>query len=232
MKAPKHCGLLRRESDGRWFYGERLVGIDNEPITGALEGAIAAVAGEPDPDLPDSRPPPRQLALVWPVEAPVVAVDENESLATAHRQVWAELDQGTWCPCCQRQARRYARPLHAEMATFLVGLVRKGEESKKWWHIREIIPGGEEVPKASTDGAYLVHWGLVRRHPERKGLYRPTPAGVAFVRGRTTVPKVAWIYDGRASHFSKEVIGIRQALELKLDVLSMLTDRAGPGGDR
>jgi hypothetical protein len=228
----KHCGLMRREPDGRWYYGESLVGIDNEPIPGALEDAMRQAAEAPAPDLPDSRAPARQLTFSWPVEAPVVAIDENESLAHAHAQVWGELDRGTFCPCCQRNARRYPRPLHAEMAAFLVRLVRVAETSKKWLHLRELLPGTEDTPKASTDGSYLVLWGLVKRHPERNGLYRPTPAGIAFVRGRTTVPKVAWVYDGRASHFSKEVVGIRQALEDKLDVLAMLGDRAGPGGDR
>lgn len=228
----KHCGLLRRQADGRWFYGEHLIGIDNEPISGALEDAMAAEVDAPAPDVPDASPPARQLALAWPLEAPVVAIDENESLAHAHAQVWAELDRGTFCPCCQRSARRYPRPLHAEMAVFLVRLVRAFDQDKVWWHLRDLLPGGDQAPKASTDGSYLVLWGLVKRHPERTGLYRPTPAGIAFVRGRTTVPKVAWVYDGRASHFSKEVLGIRQALEERLDVLAMLSDRAGPGGDR
>lgn len=227
-----HCGLLRRESDGRWFFGETLLGIDGEPLPGALEDAMAATSDAPVPDLPPAGPPPQQLSLSWPVEAPVIAVDENESLASAHQQVWAELDKGVFCPCCQRNARRYPRPLHAEMATFLVRLVRAAETTKRWLHLREILPGGSTAPKASTDGSYLVLWGLVKRHPERTGLYRPTPAGVAFVRGRTTVPKIAWVYDGRASHFSQEVVGIRQALEDKLDVLAMLGDRAGPGVSR
>ena len=231
MKAA-YCGLLRREPNGHWYFGERLIGIDGEPINGALELALADTADAPAADPPANRPTAQQLSLEWPVEAPVIAIDEGESLAQAHRQVFAGLDQGAWCPCCQRTARRYPRRLHAEMAAFLVRLVKAYEGQKRWFHLREVLPGGDEVPKASTDGAYLTAWGLVKRHPDRTGFYRPTPAGVAFVRGRTTVPKIAWVYDGRATHFSQEMTTIRQSLEERFDLLSMLTDRKGPGGDR
>ncbi len=227
-----YCGLLRREANGHWYYGERLVGIDGEPIPGALELALADTADAPSAEPPAPLKPAVQLSLDWPVEAPVIAIDEGESLAKAHRQVWAELDRGAFCPCCQRTARRYPRKLHAEMAAFLVRLVKAYEKEKRWHHLREVIPGGEEVPKASTDGAYLTAWGLVKRHPDRAGFYRPTPGGTAFVRGRTSVPRIAWIYDGRASHFSNEMVTIRQALTEQFDLLSMLSDREGPGGDR
>lgn len=227
-----YCGMLRREPNGHWYYGERLIGIDGEPIPGALELALVDEADAPAAEPPTSRPPPQQLSLDWPVEAPVIAIDEDESLAKAHRQVWANLDEGTWCPCCQRQARRYPRRLHAEMASFLVRLVRAHDRQRRWYHLREVLPGGQESPKASTDGAYLTLWGLVKRHADRTGFYQPTPAGVAFVRGRTSVPRTAWVYDGRATHFSKEMVTIRQTLEDDFNLLAMLGDRAGPGGDR
>lgn len=227
-----YCGMLRREPNGHWYYGERLIGIDGEPISGALELALVDEAEAPAPALPENRPPPQQLSIDWPVEAPVIAIDEGESLAKAHRQVWSELDRGVWCPCCQRNARRYARRFHAEMAAFLVRLVKAHEAERRWYHLREILPGGQDSPKASTDGSYLTLWGLVKRHADRTGFYQPTPAGNAFVRGRTTVPRIAWVYDGRATHFSKEMVTIRQALEDNFNLLNMLGDREGPGGER
>lgn len=228
-----YCGNLRRDPDGRWFMGEVLIGLDNEPIPGALEQAVDDSLRAPQAQPPTSRPHSVQMAFDWPTNAPVIAIDEHETLAKAHRQVWAELDRGAFCPCCQRNARRYPRRLHAEMAAFLVRLVRAWEtEGHRWFHLREVLPGGDESPKACTDGAYLVLWGLVKRHPERAGFYQPMPAGIAFVRGRTTVPRTAWVYDNRASHFSNERVGIRQALEDEFDLLAMLSDRQGPGGDR
>lgn len=231
LQKTNYCGLLRREPNGHWYFGERLIGIDGEPIPGALEIAMADSAEAETAEPPPPGRPAVQLAIDFPIEAPVIAIDEGESLAKAHRQVWQNLDQGAWCACCQRTARRYPRKLHAEMASFLVRLVRAYEKEKRWYHLREVLPGGD-APKSSTDGAYLTHWGLVKRHPDRTGFYRPTPGGIAFVRGRTSVPRIAWVYDKRATHFSKERITIRQALEEQFDLVGMLSDREGPGGDR
>lgn len=231
MNKTVYCGLLRREPDGRWFYGEQLIGIDGEPVSGALKDALADVADAPEPVLAEPTTPAIQTSFSWPVDEPIIAVDESETLAEAHRQVWANLDAGTWCPCCRRNARRYARPLHAEMATFLVNLVRAFEKQKRYYHNREILPGADSS-KSSTDGSYLTVWGLVKRKPGATGWYLPEPAGIALVRGRIEVPKYAWIYDGRATHFSAERITIREALQNKLSVLSMLTDREGPGVSR
>ena len=72
----------------------------------------------------------------------------------------------------------------------------------------------------------------MKRHPQRTGLYMITKAGIAFVRGQTTVPQVAWVYGGRATHFSKTSISIRDALDSSLDVDAMLRDVQGPGMTR
>jgi hypothetical protein len=232
MKKTVVCGLLRREASGSWFFGERWIGTDREPIAGALEAAVADTLDVPPPELSDNRPPPVQTSFEWPVDEPQIAVDEKESLAHAHRQVWDALDEGTFCPCCQRTARRFPRHLHAEMAAFLVKLVQAYTAEKRWYHLREIIPCAVDSPKVSTDGSYLVCWGLVKRQHGTAGVYRPTPAGEAFVRGRTAVPKIAWVYSGRATHFSKELVTIREALEEQFSLLDMLRDKDGPGGDR
>jgi len=224
------CGLLRRDTSGRWFYGERQIGVDNELFAGELERAMLEVSGAPEAELATWTSQPMQLSLDWPTETPVVDVDAKMTLKQAHKQVWASLDEGAFCPCCQREARRYARRLHAEMATFLVQLAK--QEPKRYHHLRDILPGGEAAPKISTDGAYLTLWGLVKRHPQRAGLYMITKAGMAFVRGQTTVPQVAWVYSGRATHFSKNKISIRDALDESLDVDAMLRDVQGPGMTR
>jgi len=226
MPNAKHlsCGLLRRDHSGRWFYGEKVVGMDGEPFPGALEEAMAEVAGAPEAELSDWAPQAVQLSLDWPTAAPTVNVDANMTLATAHGQVWRSLDEGAFCPCCQRNARRYKRPFHSEMATFLVRLSKM--DPAKFHHLREVLPGGDVAPKVSTDGSYLVHWGLVKRHPVRTGCYRVTKAGIAFVRGQTVVPKVAWVYDGRPMHYSEEKVTIRDVLGSAVNVDAMLADTA------
>lgn len=224
------CGLLRREDDGCWYYGEIQVGRDNEVFPGALERAVEEYAGAPEPVLREWSPAGAQLSFAWPTTAPIVNVDDRRSLKEASAQVFAELDKGVFCPCCQRLARRYARRFHREMGVFLVYLVRAFREKRSWYHLREILPGGKSSPKASTDGAYLKNWGLVKRHPEKTGVYLPTDAGIAFVLGQTHVPRICFVYDGRPWHYSKETVGIRDVLGDRIDVLAMLQDTAGPEG--
>lgn len=224
------CGKLRREGDGRWFYGQVHVGNDGEMFPGALERAIEAYAEDPQLDVKAWTPAHRQMHLVWPTEAPgLVDVDRDITLAEAHARLWAELDRGAFCDVCQRDARRYSRPFHREMATFLVHLVAKWLplQPRRFLDIREVLPHNRMATKASTDGAYLCAWDLVRRHPMRRGFYKPTRKGVAFVRGSITVPKYASIYHGRAHMYSKETFSITEALAEEIDVLAMLRDTEG-----
>lgn len=224
------CGLLRRDPEGVWYYGEIRIGRDNEPLTGALERALEEYSEAPEPVLREWAPADSQMSFSWPVSAPIVNVDRNMSLHEASAGVFAKLDKGAFCPCCQRTARRYARKLHREMAVFLVYLVRAYREHQRFHHLRDVLPGGRSSPKASTDGAYLTHWGLVKRHKGTAGLYMPTPAGQAFVLGQTTVPSTCWVYDGRPWHFSKDKVTVREVLDDRVDVLAMLQDSEGPGG--
>jgi hypothetical protein len=224
------CGLLRRSPDGSWYYGEVCLGTDNQSLPGALERAIEAYADAPEPVLKAWSPQDSQMTFEWPMSAPIVNVDKAISLHEASRAVFAGLDKGAFCPCCQRTARRYARKFHREMAVFLVYLVRAYRAQPRFYHLREVLPGGRSSPKASTDGSYLTHWGLVKRHKSNAGNYMPTPAGQAFVLGQITVPGTCWVYDGRAWHFSKETVGVREVLDDRVDVLEMLNDNEGPGG--
>lgn len=228
--AERSCGKLRRADDGRWFYGQVHVGNDGERFPGALERAIEAYADDPGLDVAGWRPEARQIHLSWPTEAPgLVDVDRTITLAEAHARLWAELDKGAFCDLCQREARRYSRPFHREMATFLVHLVAKWLplQVKRYLDIREVLPHNKMATKASTDGSYLCAWDLVRRHPTRRGFYKPTLKGIAFVKGSIAVPKYAAIYDGRAHMYSQETLTVTEALGEEIDVLAMLRDTEG-----
>ena len=229
------CGPIRRDPDGSWWYGDVQIGTDDGLDDDAFEAAVTPSA--PDPDVVPAKvyaPKDAQLSLAfeWPESPNIVNVDASMSLREAHARVWANLDRGAFCPCCQRMARRYARRFHREMAVFLVYLVRAYQAKKGWHDLRTLLPGGRSSPKASTDGSYLVQWGLVKRHPKKTGVYRPTEAGIAFVYGRTPAPKIAWVYGGRALNFSRERVYVREVLGDRIDVLQMLRDVEGPGGDR
>lgn len=231
------CGALRREPDGTWWYGDIQIGTDEALDDEAFETAVAPptpVGSEETVPAKVYAPKDAQLSLEWewPESTNIVNIDESMSLREAHARVWANLDRGVFCPCCQRMARRYARRFHREMAVFLVYLVRAFAAKADWHELRSLIPGGRSSPKASTDGSYLVQWGLVKRHPKHTGIYRPTDAGIAFVHGQTAAPKIAWVYGGRAVSFSRERCYITEVLGDRIDVLEMLRDTEGFGGTR
>lgn len=228
-----NCGKLKRTDDGQWFYGEIQIGRDGELFPGALERAMEIHADDPSLDIAAWRPEVRQLQLSWPTAAPdIVNVDRNMTVAEAHARLWANLDKGDFCDVCQRDARRYTRLFHREMATFLLHLVVKYATSKvkRYFDIREVLPNNRMATKASTDGSYLTSWDLVRRHPIKTGFYKPTPKGEAFVRGSISVPKYAAIYDGRPHMYSSETVTITEALGEEIDVLAMMRDTAGLQG--
>lgn len=132
------------------------------------------------------------------------------------------------CPCCGQLCRVYRRRLHAEMALNLLRLVVEHAKrgSGAYLHVREFVRGGAQAGKASTDASYLVHWGLVEREPESRGLYRPTEAGVAFVRGELAVPSHLSIYNNRRVGQSRKLITIRAAFGRSFDYDELM--RAAP----
>lgn len=230
----RRCGRLLATGDGHWFYGEIQVGKDGHLDADTLLRAITVYAEGAEPQVEAWKPPVHQLSFAWPVAAPgLVNVDAGLTVAQAHAQLWPALDEGAFCPVCQRMARRYARPFHKEMAIFLVYLVRaflaQGKH-KEYIELRGLLPGNRYSPKSSTDGSYLVEWRLIKRKPKEPGWYMPSPAGIAFVRGQTRVPKIAWIYAKQAHHFSQEQISITDALATEIDVMAMLRDIEGYEG--
>jgi hypothetical protein len=121
------------------------------------------------------------------------------------------------CPVCDRQAKRYKRKLHTEMALFLVKLRRLSTPNGRWVEVREIISA---VPKASTDGSYLRLWGLLEK--KGVGLYRVTRDGALFVDGQLSVEKYAHTFNGEAEKFSGPFISIDDALGDKFSVSQLL----------
>jgi len=99
------------------------------------------------------------------------------------------------------------------MLEFLIKLVRAWLRDKRWYTMVDIMPEVAAAPKHATDASYFVPWGLLRRRHDARGQYQPDPTGVAFVLGRTTIPRVANVYAARATHFSKEMVSIHEAVD-------------------
>lgn len=137
---------------------------------------------------------------------------EAKSWLERHKQ------KGAVCPCCGQYAKVYPRKLHSEMAAFLCRLVRAYQQEPRWYHIREIRPS--KVAKASTDGAYLKHWGLLESRDAKPdgtkgGSYKPTELGVKFALGRARVRSHVYLYDNEVCGWSDETVDIDDALASK-----------------
>jgi hypothetical protein len=71
----------------------------------------------------------------------------------------------------------------------------------------------------------LRHWGLLEPSPEghrtheenSKDIWRVTPKGEAFVLGKVSVPRIAFIYDNTLFGFGNETVDVMQALRNKFN---------------
>lgn len=108
------------------------------------------------------------------------------------------------CHYCGQTRLTYRRWLHFEMVSFLLKLEKLGPGIH---HTRKIYP---RAAKASTDGAYLTHWGLVKRHG--KGEYELTSAGEQFVKSKLKVPIYVDLRKGKLRRKSSELRDLRWLL--------------------
>lgn len=131
--------------------------------------------------------------------------------AKAHVELYRK--DGVTCPVCGRLVKEYHRKLHAEMASFLIGLVRKHKAEGGFIHVRELNP--KNTRKASTDASYLQHWALVVKGDA--GYYKPTEDGIDFALGLLTMPKYVHLVNNEVVGWSEEQIDIRSALEDKFN---------------
>lgn len=153
------------------------------------------------------------VVLPLPTEHTDLLVDEAQDIIEAG--AW----DGVGCPCCGSLLKIYRRKLHWEMCFFLVKLARSAPK-REWRHLRDFIKSG---PKASSDGSYLVHWGLVESGAKRAGMYRITPEGLAFAHGSIAVPEAIYIFDNNMLGFDAKHTTIREAIKDHFDYDSLMS---------
>lgn len=142
---------------------------------------------------------------------PGTTVEEARDFVVRHRV------DGIDCPVCDQYVHVQPRTIHAAMGRFLVELLAHHDRNPgRFVHTREVFPDAE---KASTDAAYLVHWGLVERHRHGRGQYRATDAAVAFVRNGARVPRFVDIQNNK-------VVGIRGTMTFH-DAMGVNPDQTG-----
>jgi len=154
------------------------------------------------------------------VELPPDTESPEVTLEEARTKMMSMTDKGASCPCCGRLVKLYRRKLHTEMALFLLKLVRAFKEEPRWYSTRELVPS---TTKASTDGSYLVHWGLIEREAHenesgaKAGKYRPTEKGIRFAEGEQYVRSHLHLLCGNVVGFGGDVVTIKECLGSKFD---------------
>lgn len=135
------------------------------------------------------------------------------------------------CRCCGRVVRIYKRKLHAEMAIFLIKLVKKFEKEPRYYTTNELLKDARHLRAGGTDGGFLVHWGLIGKAPinNRAGApassYIPTKQGIEFAHNRIKVPHAVWLLDKKVVRKSDDVIGIESALGTKFQYSELMQGR-------
>lgn len=149
----------------------------------------------------------------------------NISLHKARKRLFKKLDDGINCPCCGQFAKRYRLPLNANMAIFLIDLVRLCPDDG-WLHYLNCRFRGRDYSR-------LLCWGLAitrgNDDPTKKnsGFWRPTKKGIAFVERRIMVPSHVYLYDNKVEGWSDKLVTIRQALGKRFDLEEIMRGRKG-----
>lgn len=154
-----------------------------------------------------------------------IQINDEATLKKARELTMLNAEEGCACPLCQRLVKIYKRPLHAEMARFLIELVKRYQQHPGWYATKDLVSG----TKSNSDGVYLVHWGLIEKSDDTNrgkapcGLYRPTIAGIDFVymrcRASSHVHLLRYEYVGE----SDKKIYITEALGKKFDYKTLMS---------
>lgn len=137
-------------------------------------------------------------------------------LARVRSFVQDHADEGVHCPACDQFAKVYRRKINAGMAHALIEMYRHAKTD--WFYLPPITRRWQ-----GRDEAGLRYWGLIEEATEpredggRKGWWRVTSDGEQFVRGTTTQPMYALVYDGKVLGFDGNRAGIRTALGQKFN---------------
>jgi hypothetical protein len=156
---------------------------------------------------------------------------DGMSLEEAKQALKASLDDGLRCPCCDKYARRYRRAFNSTMARSLCWLSHaSGLVADGWVHVPSTAP---RWLIRSNQLATVRWWGLVERSEEEPeprlkhhGMWRPTPKGIEFAWGRTTIPRRAVTYDGKVIGHEGDEIYVGELAGKNFDYEEMMRWRS------
>lgn len=137
--------------------------------------------------------------------------DEDTTLVEAKDWLWDHILDGAICPCCDQNAKVYRRKMgYPYVAALRDAYALNGTE----W-------GNPSVkPDRSGNVAKLRYWGLMEQEPgKRNGVWRVTPRGEAFLRGRIAVAKWHESYNRKLLKLDdSEMVNVHQAWGSPFDI--------------
>lgn len=124
-------------------------------------------------------------------------IDLDESVPLGHAKQWLRdrVEDGAECPCCTQYAKVYRRKINSGMARALINQWRAAGQ--------QLVHTKDLWLKFSKEAAQLQWWGLIaqdqtpRDDGGQSGWWNITDLGADFIRNRLSVPKYAYVYDGR-----------------------------------
>jgi hypothetical protein len=147
---------------------------------------------------------------------------DDITLGQARQWLRDRIDEGARCPCCTQYAQVYRWSLYSTATAMLIRLYRVGG-------IESFVESKSvKLPGQGGDATRLRFWGLVEQEPERRqdggrsGWWRVTDQGRLFVLGAITIPKYAYVFDGRCLRFDGPPVSIRDALGTRFDYSEMM----------
>lgn len=147
-----------------------------------------------------------------------------DAMGVSRQRLRDKLDDGTRCPCCDQNAKRYQRKLNSSMAAALCWMWSHARDL--WIEVPQVAPAwvlkAREYPK-------LEMWGLIESKPKEQGqkgrtsgIWRITALGAQFVRGCCDVPRYAYVYNGNVDDMSQARTDIRAALGDRFDYAELM----------
>jgi hypothetical protein len=144
------------------------------------------------------------------------------------RQGWKATiaDKGGHCPCCDRWGKVYRHHISGANAKALLWMAKHTDPSNPWLDMPNVAP--REILRTYSF-ATLHHWNLIQRAPmvvgvgedgqetKYSGLWKVTPMGHHFARGKIQIPKYVYTYNNSVVDSSTETVYLRDCFGKKFN---------------
>ena len=150
--------------------------------------------------------------------------DEDWTLTEARAWLRDRVEDGSTCPLCTQFAKVYYRKINHGMVRGLVALYRQRDNGNSGYAHLPTLGLGQLGGQMSR----LTYWGLIQEERRERddgghaGWWRITEEGIDFLRGRTSVPEYARIYDGRLLGLTGDPCSVTDAIKGHFDLRELM----------